>query len=571
MSRAKRVMVFLAAGLLFVACDGDPVEQADVSLPDTGDELDADVQDDTPAPDEPWRSELFPEEWTPSVREGDELFLHDFSYAGYRYGASPVVLEGGRVLVEDVDTTGEGDATSQIQAAIDEAASLGGAVVELPAGLLRVDGLLTVTTSNVVLRGQGSGATRLWFTQDTGVNSRAHLTFRGSVTREAEVSLVADAREGATEVVVRAESAPERGDEVALGWVITEDFVADHEMTGIWEVFNGSWQPFFRRTVVDVHAGEQEQAVVTLDVPLRYPALVRDGASLRRESGYLREVGLEGLSVANATNWEQAWDNNQVHAVLFDGVADAWVRDVTSFVSPGAPEEGPGSGAHLQSGGIRVTNAKRVSVLDSTMEYPQHRGGGGNGYLFEVRQSSEVLFADCVGRAGRHNFIQNWGFGASGIVWLRVESYEGRVFQSRDATISTVGASEFHHSLAMASLIDSVVVDDAWSAQNRKLWSSGAGHSATGSVFWNVQGTGTVNSFQWDQGYVIGSGQDVEVVTDMPSTVTEAMRELWEDLGPWTSTWPEDYREGIGRAAGLEPSSLYEAQRALRLAREAQD
>lgn len=571
MSRVTRVMVFLAAGLCLAACEDAPLEQADVALPDGGDELDADVQEDTPAPDEPWRSALFPEDWAPSVRDEGELFLHDFSYAGYRYGEAPVVVEGARIFVSDVDTAGEEDATSQIQAAIDEAVSQGGAVVELPAGLLRVDGLLTVTGSNVVLRGQGSGVTRLWFTQDTGVNSRAHLTFRGSVTRDTSFALIADAQEGATEVVISDESVPEQGEEVALGWVISEEFVAAHEMADVWQVFNGSWQPFFRRTVVDVREGSDGQALVTLDVPLRYPALLRDGASLRRESGYLREVGLEGLSVANATSWEQAWENNQVHAVLFDGVADAWVRDVTSFVSPGAPEEGPGSGAHLQSGGIRVTNAKRVSVLDSTMEYPQHRGGGGNGYLFEVRQSSEVLFADCVGRAGRHNFIQNWGFGASGIVWLRVESYEGRVFQSRDATISTVGASEFHHSLAMANLIDSVVVDDAWSAQNRKLWSSGAGHSATGSVFWNIEGTGTINSFQWDQGYVIGTGQDVEVVTDMPSTVTDAMRDLWEDIGPWTSTWPEDFREGIGRAAGLEPSSLYEAQRALRLAREAQD
>ncbi|MFY0537616.1 hypothetical protein [Nannocystis pusilla] len=57
-----------------------------------------------------------------------------------------------------------------------------------------------------------------------------------------------------------------------------------------------------------------------------------------------------------------------------------------------------------------------MTVADSTLELAQHRGDGGNGYLFEVMQSGEVLVRDCVARAGRHNFVQNWGFGATGIV-----------------------------------------------------------------------------------------------------------------------------------------------------------
>jgi hypothetical protein len=205
-----------------------------------------------------------------------------------------------------------------------------------------------------------------------------------------------------------------------------------------------------------------------------------------------------------------------------------------------------------------VRDSKRVTVSDTVLENAQNRGPGGNGYLFEVRASSEVLFRDCVGRAGRHNFIQNWGFGATGIVWLRVHSEGGRSLSAPDSTWTTTGASEFHHSLAMANLIDASVVEDAWKAVNRKDYSSGAGHTATGSVFWNVGGTGRLESYQFGRGYVIGSRPDVDVQTQPPEL----------DLGPlsrWTGAEPNDWTEGRGRGPDLEPKSLFEAQLARRL------
>ena len=59
------------------------------------------------------------------------------------------------------------------------------------------------------------------------------------------------------------------------------------------------------------------------------------------------------------------------------------------------------------------------------LAHAENIGGGGNGYLFEVRQSMRILFRDCVAKKGRHNFIQNWGFGTTGCVWLQVESEDG--------------------------------------------------------------------------------------------------------------------------------------------------
>src|SRR5690625_2455403 len=42
--------------------------------------------------DEPLRSELYPVDWQPATPDAEGRFLHDFSYAGYRYG-QPVPTE----------------------------------------------------------------------------------------------------------------------------------------------------------------------------------------------------------------------------------------------------------------------------------------------------------------------------------------------------------------------------------------------------------------------------------------------------------------------------------------------
>src|SRR5690606_39099768 len=112
-------------------------------------------------------------------------------------------------------------------------------------------------------------------------------------------------------------------------------------------------------------------------------------------------------------------------------------------------------------------------------------------------------------------------------------------------------ASEYHHSLAMANLVDSCTIDDGWYAVNRGGWSSGAGHSATQCVFWNVRGSGVVRSHQFGLGYVIGTSG---VVVD--SLLAGASAE---------GTVPADYVEGIHRGSTIQPQSLYDDQIARRL------
>jgi hypothetical protein len=497
-----------------------------------------------------WRSALYPASWAPGFADADGRALHDFSFAGYRHGAEPPAISGPIVdaVALGADPTGTVDSTAAIQAAIDAAS---GGVAFLPAGLYRVDGFLEVTASSTVVRGAGPDRTRIAFTRTDGVSDRGMLTFRGSLQLGPDIPLTLDAQPFHTRVRVGSTDGLQIGQAVALGFTITPEFVEEHGMTGIWEVSNGRWRAFFRRTVVGL---EPSSGTVTLDVPVRYPALRRDGASLRVETGHLTEVGLEGLALSTAVDWGEAWSSTRTHAALLVGVRDGWVRDVHSFASPLAENT---RDRHLRSGGVKVLDSARVTLADLDLRLAQHRGEGGNGYLVEISRSNEVLVRDSAAVGGRHNFIQNWDFGTSGCVWLRTVSAEGRALVSSSSPVGGPGYSEFHHSLAIANLIDDSVVDDGWAAVNRRTFSSGAGHTATASVFWNLRGEGIVRSFQHGHGYVVGTdGLRVEVALDTPDLFRAP-----------EGTAPEDWAEGVGAGADLSPRSLYEDQRARRLAR----
>jgi len=503
-----------------------------------------------------WRSALYPESWTPSFTDSEGRFFHDFSYAGYHNGevepgapSSALVLDV--VAAYGADSTGTTDATPSVAQALSDAEAMGGAVVFFPEGLYRFDGVLSVHAPFVVLRGAGPEKSRLFFTKSSGMSDAAHIQFSANPTTDTEVPLSRDAAPRERVVEVDDAGTLAAGDDIAVGWVISPEFVEEHGMTGTWQAFNGTWQPFFRRTVVTVDRKVVPNRI-ELDVPIRYPAKLRDQASVRRYVGLLRECGVESLGVSNAVDWDAAWTVTRTHAIEIRNAKDCWVRDVASFPSPVAPPSGPGASAHLVSGGVLITDAKRVTVADTHLGFAQNRGDGGNGYIFEVQRGSEILFRDCSADAGRHNFIQNWGFGTTGCVFLRVESRNGSMRTSKDDDFEWTGLSEFHHSLALANLIDSSTFDDGFSIVNRNGESTGAGHTGTQNVLWNLKGTGTLRSLQFGTGYVIGT-QGLYPVTESP-------------LPMGVGTAPVDYVEGLEQGDTLEPASLYEDQRAKRLA-----
>lgn len=502
------------------------------------------------APEPGMRSTLYPKGWTPGTCDAAGRCLQDYSYAGYKLGATlptaPYPGVTASVVSAGADATGQTDSTAAFQAAIAQVSSSAqGGTVFVPQGLYRIDGLLQVSASHVHLRGEGPGKSRVYFTQAPATGAK-HLTFGTEGSLGPAIALTSDTAPFQSTVQVGNAAGLQVGDDVVIGAVITDAFIAEHGMTGVWQAFNGTFQAFFRRSITAIDTSKAPQTI-TLDVPLRYALKVRDQVAIKKETGLIANVSVDDLGVSNAVSWSEAWGRDRVHVLGFRGVKDAWVRNVESFSSPRAT--GQAAGLHLQNGGIYVGHSKRVTIAQTVMAKAENRGENGSGYLFEISQSSEVLTVDSTATAGRHNFIQNWGFGTSGCVWLRCAS-AGGLNMTHNIKIPGVGIpaySEFHHSLAMANLIDSCTLDDGFQAVDRGSESTGAGATSTENVFWNNRGKGILRSKQYGRGYVIGTAQGLSLDTaDNKSS-------------------PTDFTEFLGSGDTLFPGSLYEHQRAARM------
>ncbi len=509
------------------------------------------------AQSERWRSQLYPADWTPGYEDEAGRFLHDFSYAGYHKGERPIPEVDGPIydVVDDygADPSGQRDSTTAIQAAIDAASANGGGVVYLPAGDYLSKTGVTLKKSGVVLRGAGPEATRLLFA-DFESQKQWHILIAGFENPMVETALAEDGSQLSKVIEVDDARGFEVGDDVDLGWVITDPFIEEHGMAGTWKAHNGKWMTFFRANVVsiDLEAGPNR---IELDVPLRYQAKVRDGAMIRRRTNYIEECGVENLSLANPMLDGTVDDYPQSayrKLIEFRDAKNCWVRNVRTF----APEaEGYHPKYHVYDKGIEIVRCKRLTIENCGIGPAQRRDAGGHGYLYEVVGANDVLLKGCKGIGGRHNFTFGWYFGNVGNVLLRC--------LSRDGTLSdwnnNMGPSDFHHSLAMATLMDSCTFDDGWHALNRGSMSGGAGHTATESVFWNCDGSGEVRSAQYGWGYLIGMASSLEVITEV-----DLENPNWIEKR-YIGTKPFDDVEGSGRGEQLVPQSLYESQLALRL------
>ena len=56
---------------------------------------------------------------------------------------------------------------------------------------------------------------------------------------------------------------------------------------------------------------------------------------------------------------------------------------------------------HLRSSGIELDNCRNVTIKNCTLKLPQSKGGGGNGYLFNISAgNNDILIEDCEIRSG---------------------------------------------------------------------------------------------------------------------------------------------------------------------------
>lgn len=527
-----------------------------------------------------WRSTLYPANWQPpsgAVSFASAKLIQDFSYAGYMRGEVMLPTVTGPVF--DVtgygaDPTGTTDSTSAIQSAINAAAAAGGGVVFLPAGEFRVSPqgrqCLLISTSNIVIRGAGTGQT---FLLNTSPNMREKSVIRvdpPSTSSGTAQAITANLPGPTRRIPVENAGSFSPGNIVRLQWSFTSEWVIENNQETWWGESGPGSAVYFRQVVaVDPVAGWIE-----VDVPTRYWIKTRDNPTVRTVSGLLRNVGIESLSIGNLQHPGSGWGENDytdstkaaydAHAswlIFFQDVRDGWITNVHSRRAAANT-----STCHMLSNGITLLSSMRITVQNCQMRRPQYGGGGGNGYMYRVQSSNECLIRNSIADFSRHGFVISHA-GTSGNVFFQCEDRQTqRATGSSSAGYTTSGAGSDNHQLfSHSNLWDQCHAHDSFYTAHHRAFNGGTpphGLTSAHGVYWNTTGSGTryadvsnpiVRSEQLNFGYIIGT------------RATDGNTAYFTSITTGGNTAPADHREGVNTGHLLEPQSLYLDQRSRRL------
>ena len=518
-----------------------------------------------------WRSSLYPENWTPGYADGQGRFLHDFSYAGYQYGAVSLPVINTNVVnitlsPYNADNSGNADVTDIIQQAINDLPA-GGGVIYLPAGTYKMSvpsnrsyGVL-INKDSVVIRGAGTGITKI---KNTSVFMRSKKLFyfcadaadwRYNVSSESYI--IEDISLPTREVRVENASLYAEGDWVVLRNDVTPGFIAEHSSTGYWTT-EGVRGVYFCRQVLAINTYTN---TLTLDIPTRYPLKQRDNARVYKLNSQLMECGMEDLSIGNVAHpgtgfldndylevGTAAYDVHDSHLITVRNAINCWFRRIHTY----RPAENTGD-FHTVSNCLQLFHVRSITVEDCDFRNSQYEGAGGNGYMY-ILQGNDCLLKNCHAEHSRHNYS------------FKHMSANGNVLYnctSKDPYLAT----DFHMHLSMVNLIDNFHADgDFIHAGFRTAGLDSAKHmyTTTESVFWNTKSINKfknesylIESRQFKNGYVIGTSGL------WPNVKLETLTGTQEGIPYDTS--PVDFVEGLGLGTTLVPASLYLDQLSKRL------
>jgi autotransporter-associated beta strand protein len=525
-----------------------------------------------------WRSVLYPVDWVPPVQssfESDKL-IQDFSFAGYRRGNQPVPNVSGplfNVLEYGADPLGLSDSTTAIQNAINNAEDTGGGVVYMPAGTYRIQPqgdnrqTLRIRGSGVVLRGAGVNSTFL-LNSATDMRNKNIIEVSDAVGNWRTVPAG-----GYTQVLRRDLTSPTRlipldstdgfvaGDWVVLRADCSVQFIAEHKMEDYWSVPDNVPDDIkFLRQIIAVHP---ESSVIEIDVPIRYYLKMRDNARVYHAPPHQEEVGLEDFSIGNVESDKDGWasadymvpgtggyEAHNSFAIRFFATRNGWIRRVASYRPPVNQTQ-----THILSNGISMTHSAAITIEDCDFQWPQYGGGGGNGYMYRIHGSNEILVKNSAARNNRHGFAIALMQSSGNVLHSCLAQNTAR--QAGGNGVTGGRGSDHHMHLSQSSLIDDSQVDADW-FEARYRGSAGTiphGVTSVHSVFWNTEGTSyfpgkdtggrdvdyIIRSGQARYGYVIGTrGAATGVRID---TVEQSL--------------PQDHLEGLAKGNTLEPRSLY--------------
>jgi hypothetical protein len=380
-----------------------------------------------------------------------------------------------------------GDNRAAIQAAIDQIAAMPvqpngfrGALL-LNAGYYEVSNTLLVSTSGIVIRGQGTGATsgtRIHYTrnvQSDCLQFSGASTFTYGTAQRVQGSYVPY---GAKQVTLPSGHGLAVGDWVRLEFKYNTLWIdmMKMDMPYLWDAAanaDESWQEddckySAERRIVAVSGNN-----VTLDAPIMDAVVsTYTTVDVRKiiSTGRIENCGVEGIRFSSYYNASEV-DGDGVtidkdhgwKAVSFDHIKNAWARNIEAH-NFGYSCVSCSDGAIF----VTVENCKSINPVSEL--------GGGNRYCFD-NNGQRNLFQNCTSSGGgRHVFVTgSWTPGPN-------------VFFNCSATEVRSDAGP-HHRWSTGHLYDNVSTDNDIRIRNRGI--SGTGHGWTGAqiMLWNCTAT----------------------------------------------------------------------------------
>jgi hypothetical protein len=501
--------------------------------------------------------------------------IPDFSNVGYMSGVVPLPGTAGTseapVKATVQPPPGNTDAGATIQAAIDlvsklpqDADGFRGAVL-LKAGLYRISGQIRITTSGVVLRGEGIDLTGAGLTgtvlEATGTSRRydEHLPYGdGLVQIEGAVPDAANwhggddfaklavpgtqhnvtdnyVPVGAHSFHVDSVAGLQVGDSIIVHRPSPANWIHDLGMDGPLN----PWLPGTMDLASDrvITAIDALHNLITIDAPLTDALEAKYGGGTIFKyafPGRIDHVGIENLSGISDFNGaiKDAQGNlvDEDHAWTFislTGVENAWVHHITA--------------THFAFSAVDVQKmSKWVTVEDSQSIDPVSQITGGRRYSFEIG-GQLTLVKDCSTRHGRHDFVLQ-------------EKVPGPVVFFNCHAVEAYDESGPHHRWDTGVLFDNVTVSRT----------TGLGGDPRTAGTLEAHNQGMIDGHGWSGANILFWNCTAEKIdVGKPPTAQN-----WA-IGDTTTALPAPTGTGFIESSNqpVTPVSLYEAQLQDRLAR----
>ena len=315
------------------------------------------------------------EKWMPTSR------LPDFSFAGYRSGATPIPDVPIKANVRDFGAKGDGetDDTEAFKKAIE--ATNNGAIL-LPAGRYKLTSIIYMRKPNLVLRGEGSDKTTLFFPkglEEIKPNSSATTTGRptsgyswsggyvwfesknngapvGKVksraargTYEIELDGPADKVQAGQRVEIRQQDAEDNS---------MVNYLYQGQTGDIAKI--GTARISFVSRVSGVHGSR-----LTLERPLRTDVAPQWKAEVRLYEPSVTESGIENVTFEFPnTPYEGHFTEVGFNPLAFSGAADCWARNIKIVNADSGPFIGGSS--FLTLDGVVYESQRKVDNQKTT-------------------------------------------------------------------------------------------------------------------------------------------------------------------------------------------------------------